>query len=133
MKNTIFLDTGVIVLYQSNHEETVKEIKKKKHDRYDFISSELNYIELFNHICREKSKITAQIIMENLRKGTIVEFIPVCVKISILAGELKCKYDFLSMVDAVISAEALTRKIYIYTTETYFNDVENLKVKKINY
>jgi hypothetical protein len=37
------------------------------------------------------------------------------------------------MVDAVISAEALTRKIYIYTTETYFNDVENLKVKKINY
>ena len=133
MKNTIFLDTGVIVLYQSNREETVKEIKSQKHNRYDFISSELNYIELFNHICREKSKITAQIIMENLRKGTIVEFIPVCAKISILAGELKYKYNFLSMVDAVISAEALTQKIYIYTTETYFNDVENLKVKKINY
>ena len=133
MKNTIFFDTGVISLYRSNHEETLKEIKSKKHNQYDFISSELNYIELFNHLCREKGKITAQIIMENFHRGTIVEFIPVSAKISILAGELKCKYNFLSMVDAVISAEALTRKIYIYTTETYFNDVENLKVKKINY
>ena len=42
-------------------------------------------------------------------------------------------YKFLSMVDAVIIAEALTRKIFIYTTETHFKDVDNLKVKKINY
>jgi len=133
MKNTIFLDTGVISLYQSNHEETLKEIKTKKKNQYNFISSELNYIEFFNHLCREKGKINAQIIMENLRKGDIVDFIPVSENISIVAGELKCKYKFLSMVDAIIIAEALTRKIFIYTTETHFKDVDNLKVKKINY
>jgi predicted nucleic acid-binding protein len=71
--------------------------------------------------------------MENLRKGDIIDFIPVSENISILAGELKCKYNFLSMVDAIIIAEALTRKIFIYTTETHFEDIDNLKVKKINY
>ena len=133
MKNTIFLDTGVISLYLSNHEELLKEIKTKKKNKYSFISSELNYIEFFNHLCREKGKIYAQIIMENLRKGDIIDFIPVSEKISILAGELKCKYNFLSMVDAIIIAEALTLKIIIYTTEPHFKDIDNLKVKKINY
>jgi len=133
MKNTIFLDTGVISLFHSNHEETIKEINTKKKNQYNFIASELNYIEFFNHLCREKGKINAQIIMENLRKGGTIEFIPVSENISILAGELKCKYDFLSMVDAIIIAEALTRKIFIYTTETHFKDVDNLKVKNINY
>lgn len=133
MKNTIFLDTGVIILYQSDHEEILKEIKTKIKKQYNFISSELNYIELFNHLCREKGKINAQIIMENLRKGNIIKFIPVSENISILSGELKCKYKFLSMVDAIIIAEALARKIFIYTTETHFNDVENLKIKKIDY
>jgi len=133
MKNTIFIDTGVISLYLSNHEEILKEIKTKKKNKYSFISSELNYIEFFNHLCREKGKINAQIIMENLRKGDIIDFVPFGENISILAGELKCKYKFLSTVDAIIIAEALTRKIFIYTTETHFNDIDNLKVKKINY
>ena len=133
MKNTIFLDTGVISLYLSNHEETLKEIKTKKKNKYSFISSELNYIEFFNHLCREKGKINAQIIMENLRKGDFIDFVPVSENISILAGELKCKYKFLSTVDAIIIAEALTRKIFIYTTESHFKDIDNLKVKKINY
>lgn len=133
MKNTIFLDSGVISLYQSNHEETLKEVKTKIKNQYNFISSELNYIELFNHLCREKGKINAQIIMENLRQISIIKFIPLSENISILAGELKCKYKFLSMVEAIMIAEALTRKIFIYTTETHFKDVENLKVKKIDY
>ena len=133
MKNTIFLDSGVISLYQSNHEDTLKEVKTKIKNQYNFISSELNYIELFNHLCREKGKINAQIIMENLRQGSMIKFIPLSENISILAGELKCKYKFLSMVDAIMIAEALTRKIFIYTTETHFKDVENLKVKKIEY
>ena len=133
MKNTIFLDSGVISLYQSNHEEIIKEIRAKKINQYNFISSELNYIELFNHLCREKGKINAQIIMENLRQSDIIKFIPVSDNISILAGELKCKYKSLSIVDAIMIAEVLTRKIFIYTTETYFNDVKNLKVKKIDY
>ena len=97
------------------------------------LSSELNYIELFYHLCREKGKINAQVIMENLRQGNTIKFIPVNEKISILAGELKCKYKFLSIVDAVMIAEALARKILIYTTETHFNDVDNLKVKKIDF
>ncbi len=71
--------------------------------------------------------------MENLRQSNIIMFIPVSDNVSILAGELKCKYKFLSMVDAIMIAEVLTRKIFIYTTESYFNDVENLKVKKIDY
>jgi len=133
MKNTIFLDSGVISLYQSNHEEIIKEIRAKKKNQFNFISSELNYIELFNHLCREKGKINAQIIMENFRQGNLIKFLPVSNTISILAGELKCKYKFLSMVDAVMIAEVLPRKIFIYTTETYFADVENLKIKKIDY
>ncbi len=133
MKNTIFIDTGVISLYQSNHEDIVKEIKTKITNQYKFISSELNYIEFFNHLCREKGKINAQIIMENLRRGNIINFIPFSENISILAGELKCKYKSLSMVDAIIIAEVLTRKIFIYTTESHFSDVENLKVKEITF
>ena len=133
MKRTIFLDSGVISLYQSNHEEIIKEIKTKKKNRVNFISSELNYIELFNHLCREKGKINAQIVMENFRHGNIIKFIPLSKNISMLAGELKCKYKILSMVDAIMIAEVLTRKILIYTTETHFKNVENLKVKKIDY
>ena len=133
MKKTLFLDSGVICLYQSNHEEIIKDIKTKKKNRVNFISSELNYIELFNHLCREKGKINAQIVMENLRQGSMIKFIPFSKNTSILAGELKCKYKILSMVDAIMIAEVLTRKILIYTTETHFKNVENLKVKKIDY
>ena len=133
MKNTIFLDSGVISLYQSNHEQTLREIKTMKKNQYNIISSVVNYIELFNHLCREKGKINAQVIMENLRQGSIIKFIPISEKISILAGELKCKYKSLSIVDAIIIAEALARNIIIYTTETHFSDVENLKVKKIDF
>ncbi len=133
MKSTIFLDSGVISLYQSNHEEVLREIKTMKKKQYNFISSEVNYIELFNHLCREKGKINAQVIMENLRQGSMIKFIPISEKISILAGELKCKYKSLSIVDAIIIAEALSRNIIIYTTETHFSDIENLKVKKIDF
>jgi len=133
MKNTIFLDSGVISLYQSNHEEVLREIKTMKKNQYNFISSELNYIEIFNHLCREKGKINAQVIMENFRQGNIIKFIPVSEKVSILAGELKCKYKSLSTVDAIIISETLTRNIIIYTTETHFSEVENLKVKKIDF
>ncbi len=133
MKNTIFLDSGVISLYQSNHELTLREIKTLRKNDCIFLSSELNYIELFLHICREKGKINAQVIMENLRQSNTIKFIPVSEKTSILAGELKCKYKSLSTIDAIIIAEALARNIFIYTTETHFKDVENLKVKKINY
>ncbi|MHA1274921.1 MAG: type II toxin-antitoxin system VapC family toxin [Promethearchaeota archaeon] len=133
MKNKIFLDTGVILLYQSDFEPIVNEINTKRKNQYKFLSSELNYIEIFNHLCKEKGKINAQVIMENFRKRNIVDFIPVSEKISILAGELKCKYRFLSIVDAVIIAEALNRRIFLYTTETHFKNVSNLKFKKINY
>lgn len=133
MKSTILLDSGVISLYQSNHEEVLREIKTMKKKQYNFISSEVNYIELFNHLCREKGKINAQVIMENLRQGSMIKFIPISEKISILAGELKCKYKSLSIVDAIIIAEALTRNITIYTTESHFSDIENLKVKKIDF
>lgn len=133
MKNKIFLDTGVISLYQSKNRETIKEIDSKRKKKVSFISSELNYIELFNHLCREKGLINAQIIMENLRRGTIVKFFPLSENTSILAGELKCRYDFLSIVDAIICAEALSRNIFIYTTESRLKEVKNLKFKKIDY
>ncbi|TFG23172.1 MAG: type II toxin-antitoxin system VapC family toxin [Promethearchaeota archaeon] len=133
MKNTIILDTGILSLYQINDEKVVNEIITKKRKKVNFLSSELNFIELFNHLCREKGKINAQIVMENLRKGDIVKFIPVLSKISIFAGELKCKYHYLSLVDSVICAEALSRKAYVYTTETHFSEVKNLKIKKFDF
>ena len=131
MKNTIILDTGVLSLYQINNEEVVNEIISKRKKSINFISSELNFVELFNHLCRGKGKINAQIIMENLRKGDFVNFVPVLDNISLLAGELKCKYHNLSIVDSVICAEGLIRNSYIYTTETHFNEIKNLKVKKL--
>ena len=133
MKDTIILDTGLLSLYQINDEKAVNEIIAKKRKKVNFLSSELNFIELFNHLCKEKGKINAQIIMENLRKGDIVKFVPVHDSISLLAGELKCKYHYLSLVDSVICAEALSRKAYVYTTETHFNEIKNLKVKKFDF
>ncbi len=133
MKNTIILDTGVLGLYQINDKKVVDEITAKKRKLINFFSSELNYIELFKHLCKEKGKTSAQIIMENLRQGDIISFIPVLNKVSLLAGELKCKYQNLSLVDSVICAEALIRKAFLYTTETHFKKVENLKVKKFDY
>lgn len=133
MKNEIFLDTGVIGLYQGMDESVVKEITRKRNESINFISSELNYIELFKHICQKKGKIAAQIAMENLRNSDIVKFIPVLDNISLLAGELKCKYPNLSLVDSIVCAEALTRNIYIYTTETQFQSVQKLKFKKFNF
>ena len=130
MKNTIIIDTGILSLYQINDDKVVNEIISKIKKSVKFISSELNFVELFNHLCREKGKINAQIIMENLRKGDFVNFIPVLEDISLIAGELKCKYHSLSLVDSVICAEALIRNAYVYTTETHFNEVKNLKVKK---
>jgi hypothetical protein len=133
MKNEIFLDTGIISLYQSKDENIFSEITKIRKESINFISSELNYIELFKHICKEKGKITAQIVMENLRNSKIVKFIPVFDKISLLAGELKCTNPNLSLVDSVVCAEALTRNIFVYTTETRFIDVKRLKVKTFDY
>ena len=41
MKNTIFLDSGVISLYQSGHEQTLREIKTLKKNDYIFLSSDM--------------------------------------------------------------------------------------------
>lgn len=133
MKNTIFLDTGVISLYYSNNKELSQDLDLKKKKNYAFITSEVNYIELYNHICRERGRINAQVIMENIRRGNLIEFIPVKKSLSILAGELKCQYTFLSFVDSIVIAESLSRKIRLYTTETRFKEIEDLKVTKIEF
>lgn len=133
MKNTIVVDTSVLSLYQIDNQTVIKEFKIKKKNKFSFISSELNYIEFFNHLCREKGKINAQIIMENFRHAGIVTFIAILDNISLLAGELKCKYHNLSIVDSVICAEALTRKAQIFTTETHFKEIRNLRVKKFDF
>ena len=130
MKDIIFLDSGVLSLYLIKDESLMKEISLNNKRNYSYLSSELNFIELYNHICREKGKINSQIIMENLRRSRFMKFIPVTDKISIFAGELKCKFRFLSIVDSVLCAEALLRKADIYTTETHFSNIKNLKVKK---
>ena len=130
MKNIVFLDSGVLSLYLVNDESFMKEISLNTKRNCSYLSSELNYIELYNHLCRKKGKINSQIIMENLRRSTFIEFIPVTYKISGLAGTLKCKYRFLSIVDSVLCAEALLRKADIYTTETHFGNIKNLKVRK---
>jgi len=133
MKNIIFLDSGVLILYLVKDESLMKELFLNIKRNYSYLSSELNFIELYNHICREKVKINSQIIMENLRRSTFMKFIPVTDKISIFAGDLKCKYRFLSIVDSVVCAEALLRKADIYTTETHFSNIKNLKVKKFGF
>lgn len=130
MKNIILLDSGVLSLYLVKDESFLKEISLNTKRNYSYLSSELNYIELYNHLCRKKGKINSQIIMENLRRSPFLKFISVSEKISSLAGTLKCKYRFLSIVDSVICAEALLRKADIYTTETHFGNIKNLKVKK---
>jgi predicted nucleic acid-binding protein len=133
MKNTIFLDTGVISLYLSGNKRIQDDIRSKLKKKFCFISSELNYIELFSHICKKKGKVNAQVIMENLRREDVIQFLSITEKVSILAGELKCKYSMLSIVDSVIIAEALTRNLMVYTTETGFDEIENLKVEKIDF
>lgn len=133
MKNIIFLDSGVLGLYLVKDESLMKELSLTIKRNISYLSSELNFIELYNHICREKGKISSQIIMENLRRGTFMKFIPVTNKTSIFAGELKCKYRFLSIVDSVVCAEVLLRKADIYTTETHFSKIKNLKVKKFGF
>ena len=133
MKSTIFLDTGVMSLYLSGNKNLQDDIRSKLKKNYRFISSELNYIELFSHVCKKKGKVNAQVILENLRRENVIQFTSLTEKISILAGELKCKYSNLSMVDSVIIAEVLTRNLTLYTTESGFDEIENLKVKKIDF
>ena len=133
MKDIIFLDSGVLSLYLIKDESLMKEISLNNKRNYSYLSSELNFIELYNHICREKGKINSQIIMENLRRSRFMKFIPVTDKISIFAGELKCKFRFLSIVDSVLCAEALLRKADIYMTETHFSNIKNFKVKKFRF
>ena len=133
MKSTIFLDTGVMSLYLSGNKNLQDDIRSKLKKNYRFISSELNYIELFSHVCKKKGKVNAQVILENLRRENVIQFTSLTEKVSILAGELKCKYSNLSMVDSVIIAEVLTRNLTLYTTESGFDEIENLKVKKIDF
>lgn len=133
MKDIIFLDSGVLSLYLIKDESLMKEISLNNKRNYSYLSSELNFIELYNHICREKGKINSQIIMENLRRSRFMKFIPVTDKISIFAGELKCKFRFFSIVDSVLCAEALLRKADIYMTETHFSNIKNFKVKKFRF
>ena len=133
MRITIFFDTGVMSLYLSGNKNLQDDIRSKLKKNYRFISSELNYIELFSHVCKKKGKVNAQVILENLRREYGIQFTSLTEKISILAGELKCKYSNLSMVDSVIIAEVLTRNLTLYTTESGFDEIENLKVKKIDF
>ena len=133
MKNTIFLDTGVISLYLSGNRRIQEDIQSKLKKNFRFISSELNYIELFTHVCKKKGKVNAQVILENLRRENLIQFLSITKKVSLLAGELKCKYSNLSMVDSVIIAEVLTRNLTLYTTESGFDGIANLKVKKIDF
>ena len=133
MKNNIFLDTGILGLYLNKEEKVVNIIKSQKKELFNFISSELNLIELFNHLCIEKGIEEAKAIVQNLRNSDIINCIPIDQHITETAGILKCQHRNLSIVDAVICAEALDRNCFIYTTETHFNEIKNLKVKKFDF
>lgn len=95
--------------------------------------------EVYFHLCRPRGKDYASMKVSSLPAAYSIEIIPVDMRITIRAGQLKCQYQHvLSYNDCLSIAYCLESKLTFHTTEkklkTYPSYVlEHLKVVKYSW
>jgi predicted nucleic acid-binding protein len=74
--------------------------------------------EVYFHLCRPKGKDYASMKVSSLPAAYSIEIIPVDMRITIRAGQLKCQYQhMLSYNDCLAIAYCLETKLVFHTTE----------------
>lgn len=111
------LDTGMIYQYLLNNENIVNEIKSKINKKNEFVSLLVNYIELYKKLCQRFGLDRTKRYLNILNQSKIVIFRQYDNKLKDITAKLLCEYHGLSLVDALICVEAISKKERIYTTE----------------
>lgn len=95
--------------------------------------------ELYFHLCQAKGKDYASIKVNSLPAAYSIEIVPVDMRLTIRAGQLKCQYQHvLSYNDCLSIAHCLEKKLTFHTTEKKLKTfpgsiLQQLKVVKYNW
>jgi predicted nucleic acid-binding protein len=79
--------------------------------------------EVFKKVLKEKNKDLALIVIAHMKQGTVVDF---DFNLSILAANLSQKHD-LPMADSIILATARQYNAIIWTQDSDFRNIKNVK------
>ena len=124
----IFLDTGIFELYFIGKPDIKKIFNQIKNETIKVFTLELNLCEQFYIVCEKLGKETALIRNLSLRKSKIV-ILDINEQLTERSGLFKCKYTQLSIVDAYICGCADLNNLLIYSTDSDFEDVKEIKKK----
>lgn len=124
----IFLDTGIFELYFMGN-QSIKEIFNQiKNETIKVFTLELNLFEYFYKTCEKIGKETALIRNISIRKSKI-KILDINMSLTEKSGFFRCKYSQLSTVDAYICGCADANNLLIYTTDSDFKDIKEIKTK----
>ena len=125
----IFLDTGIFELFFSGNKNIKQIFNQIKNETIKAFTLELNLCEIFYKTCEKLGKETAQIRNISLRNSKI-KILDINEQLTIKSGIFKCKYpQILSFVDAYISGCADLNNLLIYSTDSDFKDIKEVKNK----
>ncbi|MHA1291659.1 MAG: PIN domain-containing protein [Promethearchaeota archaeon] len=125
----IFLDTGIFELFFSGNQNIKQIFNQIKNETISAFTLELNLCENFYKICEKLGKETAQIRNISLRNSKI-KILDINEQLTIRSGYFKCKYSqILSIVDAYIIGCADLNNLLIYSTDSNFKDIKEVKNK----
>jgi predicted nucleic acid-binding protein len=114
------LDTGVLTLFfkENANEAIVKlALDLEKGTVHGEILAPL-LCEVYFHLCRPKGKDYASMKVSSLSVAYSIEIVPVDMKLTIRAGQLKCQYQHaLSYNDCLSIAHCLENRLAFHTTE----------------
>ncbi len=138
---TICLDTGVLVLFfiENAPDRIVKLlVDLEKGTIHSQVLAPV-LCEVYFHLCRSKGKDYASMKTSSLPVAYSIEIVPVDMRLTIRAGQLKCQYQHaVSYNDCLSIAHCLETKITFHTTEKKLKAypgsiLEQLKVIKYSW
>ncbi len=125
----IFLDTGIFELYFIGNQDIKTIFNQIKNGTIEAFTLELNLCEYYYKACEKLDKETALIRSISLRNSKI-NIVEINEQLTMKSGYLKCKYgQLLSIVDAYVSGCADLNNLIIYSTDSDFKDIKEVKKK----
>lgn len=133
MKTRLVVDTGPMLLYFAGNSEAKEVFSKIMSGKTEGYTCETNVAELYYKTCERLGRETAAIRQASIRNSGL-SIIPLDQRLTILAGDLKCRYkSVLSLVDAFLLAAAKMLRATVVTTDSSLKDLSIVDVELIRF
>ena len=131
MKSYVF-DTGALTQYFADNRQIVPLIQMIDREKFHGMVPTPILSEFYYKICQKMGNEVARIRFTSLRNSKL-RIVELDDKLLIESGRIKCRYNFASLVDSFAAGLALLHKCPLVTTDGQLAEIQDLKIKKIEF